>query len=137
MCLFIECAQGYHNSSLSCPHPQRALSYLPFSPFLFLTPPSILSSQQFFPLLRSFQPSSVMHSLLFSLSFLSLLTLLPLFATPPFHSDHSPSFQHPSSLWISSCLLSLSSILSSLSFHSSIPPSAKAMDQGRDGLIAA
>lgn len=138
MCLFIECAQGYHNSSLSCPHPQHALSSLPFSPFLFFTPPSILSS----PFFRSFFPS------LFIPAFISHALVAVLFVFPIY--PHTPrclclsSFLFRSLSFISAPLLPLDlfmsslppSILSSLSFHPSIPPSSKAMDQGRDGLIA-
>ena len=97
MCLFIECARGYHNSSLSSLHLQRASSSLSFHPFLFdpTLPPVLLLIPALFFLLGSFQPSSLMHS--FSLS----LPLPPLcFPSPPFYSDHSLSFQLPSSLWM-------------------------------------
>lgn len=130
MCLFIECAQGYHNSSLSCPHPQRALPSLPFSPFLFFTPPPILYSpffQQFFPSL--FIPAFISHALV------AVLFVFPISPhTPP--CLHFPSFLFRS-LSISPPLLPLDLFLH-LSFppRLSIPPSSKAMDQGCDGLIA-
>lgn len=128
MCLFTACAQGYHNSSKLRPHPHRALSSLPFLPLFVFNPTfhfTLPPFQLFFPLLCSLQSSSVMHSLLFSFFPISPHTP-PAF--PLFYSDHSPSFQHPSSP---------DRFTSSLSFPpcASIPPSWKATDQGRNELI--
>ena len=129
MCLFIECARGYHNSSLSSLHLQRASSSLSFHPFLFdpTLPPVLLLIPALFFLLGSFQPSSLMHS--FSLSLLPPSPVFPL-----------SSFLFRSLSFISAPLLPLDalppSILSSSSLHPSIPPSSGATDRVRDLLIA-
>lgn len=120
MCLFIECAPGYHNSSSSCSHPQSSLPFC-FWPHLLPCPP--LLSAVFSPLLRSFQPSSLTHSLPFPLS------LLP--PSPPLLSIQITRFHFstPSSLWIvfSSSLYPFLPVLPSL-----YPPQWRT----KDGLIA-
>lgn len=136
MCLFIECAQGYHNSSLSCPHPQRALSSLPFSPLFVFDPTFCLVllyfQQFFFPSL--FIPAFISHALV------AVLFVFPISPhTPPSLPACLclPSFPFRSLSLISAPLLPLDRLLFlPLSFPPSIPPSSKAMDQGRDGLIA-
>lgn len=94
-----------------------------FTPFLFLTPPSTLSSPSF----SCFSPPSpivqafIAHALV-AVPFVSP----PSFASPPFYSDHSLSFQHP--------LLPLDRLLFlPLSFppSPSIPLPSAVTDQGR------
>lgn len=131
MCLFTACAQGYHNSSKLRPHPHAALSSLPFLPLFVFNPTfhfSLPLFQLFFPLLCSLQSSSVMHSLLFSFFPISPHTP-PAF--PLFYSDHSPSFQHPSSPWS----LRVISILSSLCFHPSLVKSHRPRTQWADNSV--
>ncbi len=138
MFLFIECSRGYHNSSLHAHTPSMHYLHSHFLPFCFLPhllfcPP--LFSPFFFP--SVFVPVFISHALV------AVLFVFPI-------SSHTPrclclsSFLFRSLSFISAPLLPLDlfmsslplSILSSLSFHPSIPPSSKAMDQGRDGLIA-
>lgn len=116
----------------SCAHTLTLLYLLShFFPYSSLTPPSISPSRffsYFFPLLCSLQSSSVMHSLLFSFFPISPHTP-PAF--PLFYSDHSPSFQHPSSPWS----LRVISILSSPCFHPSLVKSHRPRTQWADNSV--
>lgn len=117
MCLFIECAPGYYNSSSSCSHPQSSLPFC-FWPHLLPCPP--LLSAVFFPP-SPIIPAFITHTLL-AVPFVSP----PSFASPPFYSDHSLSFQPP--------LLPLDRLLFlPLSFprRPSIPLPSAVTDQGR------
>lgn len=118
------------------PTPPASIIFTPiFSPFCFR--PHLLScpplfSAVFFPSL--FIPAFISHALV------AVLFVFPISPhTPPSLPACLclPSFPFRSLSLISAPLLPLDRLLFlPLSFPPSIPPSSKAMDQGRDGLIA-
>lgn len=114
-------------------YPHSHFSLLVFDPTVYLVLPFFL--QQFFsiPVHSSLHQSRTRCC---SLCLFYLSSHFSLIASLPFYSDHSPSFQHPSSLWISSCLLFLLLSFPPCLSIFSIPPYSKAMDQGGDRLIA-
>lgn len=129
MCLFTACAQGYHNSSKLHPHPHAALSSLPFLPLFVFNPTFHFS----LPLFQLFFSPTVFTPVFISHALIAVLFL-------PHFSSHSSL---PSLFSIQITHLHFNTppppdrFASSLSFppRASIPPSWKATDQGRNGLI--